>query len=211
MKLLRYHLHYSQWHPWACLDLLAQFPNSAWGFLIPICPKEHLMYFYHHYQWPEVKIWTFIDFKFCFEIMVIKSCDDALSQAEHWECSKLCPLRTVFISYVWHVPLIMKVRVHIDIVCYNNYYYLHSWKSNAIFLFFVILGSLIKQCILFEINFSRSSPSPPPYTKLKLRKNSGYTHPTLFVGWGEGLDLCELGMPRNASVPRLLSMIIIGR
>ena len=55
MKLLRYHLHYSQWHPWVCLDLLAQFPNSAWGFLIPICPKEHLMYFYHHYQWPEVK------------------------------------------------------------------------------------------------------------------------------------------------------------
>ena len=33
---------------------------------------------------------------------------------------------------------------------------------------------------------------PPPYTKLKLGKNSGYTRPTLFVGWGEGLDLCEL-------------------
>ena len=34
--------------------------------------------------------------------------------------------------------------------------------------FSVILGSLIKQCILFE-------------TKLKLGKNSGYTRPTLFV------------------------------
>ena len=41
----------------------------------------------------------------------------------------------------------------------------------------------------FEIFLQFSLPSP--YTKLKLRKNSGYTSPTLFVGWGEGLDLCE--------------------
>ena len=141
MKLLRYHLHYSQWHPWVCLDLLTQFPNSAWGFLSPICPKEHLMYFYHHYQWPEVKN---MNIKFYwFQILfwnhgqVIKSCDDALSQAEHWEGPKLCPLWTVFISCVRHVPPIMKVQVHIDIVCYNNYYYLQSWESNAIFLFFL--------------------------------------------------------------------------
>ena len=33
---------------------------------------------------------------------------------------------------------------------------------------------------------------PPPYTKLKLGKNSGYTRPKLFVGRGEGLDLGEL-------------------
>ena len=33
---------------------------------------------------------------------------------------------------------------------------------------------------------------PPLYTELKLGKNSGYTHPTSFVGWGEGLDLCGL-------------------
>ena len=31
---------------------------------------------------------------------------------------------------------------------------------------------------------------PPPYTKLKLWKTYGYTRPTLFVGWREGL--CEL-------------------
>ena len=35
-------------------------------------------------------------------------------------------------------------------------------------------------------------PPPPPYTKLKHGKNSRYTRPTLFEGWGEGLDLFEL-------------------
>ena len=33
---------------------------------------------------------------------------------------------------------------------------------------------------------------PPTLYKVETRKNSGYTRPTLFVGWGEGLDLCEL-------------------
>ena len=37
-----------------------------------------------------------------------------------------------------------------------------------------------------------SSPSPP-YSKLKLEKNSGYTYPTLFVGWGEGLGAVWIG------------------
>ena len=32
---------------------------------------------------------------------------------------------------------------------------------------------------------------PPPYTKLKVGKKSGCTRPKLFVGWGEGLDLCK--------------------
>ena len=41
-------------------------------------------------------------------------------------------------------------------------------------------------------NFLEVLP-PPPYTKLKLGKNSGYTRQTLFVGWGEVLGLCELG------------------
>ena len=41
------------------------------------------------------------------------------------------------------------------------------------------LRSLLKQCI-FEIFLH--FPLPPPYTKLKLGKNSGYTRPTLFVG-----------------------------
>ena len=76
-----------------------------------------------------------------------------------------------------------------------------------IHIFLSFLSSLLKQCILFEIFLQFSLP--PPYTKLKLGKNSGYMHPTMFVGWGEGLDLCEL---ENASetqrIPRLLSMII---
>ena len=32
---------------------------------------------------------------------------------------------------------------------------------------------------------------PPPYTKFKLVKKFGYTCPTLFVGWGEGLGMYE--------------------
>ena len=59
-----------------------------------------------------------------------------------------------------------------------------------IHIFLSFLGSLIKQCKLFEIFLQFSLP--PPYTMLKLGQNSGYTRPTLFVGWGEGLDLCEL-------------------
>ena len=42
------------------------------------------------------------------------------------------------------------------------------------------LGSLLKQCIIFEIFLQFSLP--PPYTKWNLGKSSGYTHPTLFVG-----------------------------
>ena len=45
--------------------------------------------------------------------------------------------------------------------------------------------------------------------ELKLWKNSGYTRPTLFVGWGEGLDLCELeNAPEIQKCSRLLSMIV---
>ena len=49
--------------------------------------------------------------------------------------------------------------------------------------FSVILGSLIKQCILLE-NFLQFSPH--------LMQNSGYTRPTLFMGLGWGVGLCEL-------------------
>ena len=66
-------------------------------------------------------------------------------------------------------------------------------------IFLSFLGSLLKQCVIFKIFLHFSLP--PPYTKLKLGKNSGSTRPRLFVGWGEGLDLC---------VPRLLSMSSIG-
>ena len=49
----------------------------------------------------------------------------------------------------------------------------------SVFFFSVILGSLIKQCILFEIFLQFSLP--PPHTMLKVEENSGYTRPTLFV------------------------------
>jgi len=48
-------------------------------------------------------------------------------------------------------------------------------------------------------NFFCSSPSAPllhPIQSWKPKKNSGYTRPTLFVGWGEGLGLCELEMQK---------------
>ena len=79
-------------------------------------------------------------------------------------------------------------------------------QYSNIHIFVPFLGSLLKQCILFEIFLQFSLP--PPYTKLKLRKNSGLTRPILFVVWGEGLDLRELeNAPEPQSVPRLLSMI----
>ena len=59
-----------------------------------------------------------------------------------------------------------------------------------IHIFLSFLASLLKQYILFEIFLQFSLP--PPYRKLKRGKNLGYTRPTLFVGWGEGLDLNEL-------------------
>ena len=144
--------------------------------------------------------------------MVIKSCGDALSQAEHWECSKLCPLWTVFISYVWHVPLIMKVRVHIDIVCYNNYYYLHSWKSNAVFLFFSSFwvpssnsASFLKLIFLAVL---------PPSTLYKVETQKKFwIHPANIV-WGlrGGVGPVWIGNAQKCkSVPRLFSMIVVGR
>ena len=77
-----------------------------------------------------------------------------------------------------------------------------------IHIFLSFLGSLLKQCILFEIFLQFSLP--PPYTKLKLGKNSGYTRPTLFVGWGEGGWTCVhwKSPQKRKNVPRLLSMIV---
>ena len=151
--------------------------------------------------------------------MVIKSCDDALSQAEHWECSKLCPLWTVFISCVRHVPPIMKVWVDIDIVCYNNIItYNHGQKSlgeqcNILFhslIHSVILGSLIKQCILFEINFSCSSP--PTLYKVETWKKFWIHASNIVCGVRGGVGPVRIGNAQKCkSVPRFLSMIVVGR
>ena len=65
----------------------------------------------------------------------------------------------------------------------------------------------MKQCIVFEI--SGSFPSPTLYKVETHEKNSGYRSPTLFVGWGEGLGLCELeNAPEMKSAPRFLTMIV---
>ena len=70
-----------------------------------------------------------------------------------------------------------------------------------IHIFLSFLGSILKQYIIFKI-FLPFSP-PPPYTKLKLGKNCRYTRPTLFVEWGEGLDLSELeNAPETQKCPK---------
>ena len=58
--------------------------------------------------------------------------------------------------------------------------------------FSVILGSLIKQCILFEIFLQFPPPPTPPLPPPHLMQNSGYTRPTLFMGLGGEVGLCEL-------------------
>ena len=56
----------------------------------------------------------------------------------------------------WKYESILTLSVIIIIIIY-----IHG-RAMQYSSFFVILGSLIKQCILFEINFSCSSPSPHP-------------------------------------------------
>ena len=52
--------------------------------------------------------------------------------------------------------------------------------GHNIHIFLSFLGSILKQYIIFKIFLQFFLP--PPYTKLKLGKSSGYTRPTLFVG-----------------------------
>ena len=81
-------------------------------------------------------------------------------------------------------------------------------QYSNIHIFLSFLGSLSKTVHHFRNVFAVLPP--PPYTKLKLAKNSGYTRPTLFVGWGQGLWICmNWKTPsKRKSVPRLLSMIV---
>ena len=84
--------------------------------------------------------------------------------------------------------------------------------SNAVFIFFCHFWVLSWNSASCSKIFCTSTPLPhTPCTMLKLRKNSGYTSPTLFVGWGEGLGLCELqnlALQKWKSVPRLLSVSV---
>ena len=65
------------------------------------------------------------------------------------------------------------------------------WDSTAIFIFFCYFSVPSLNSSAFS-RFPCSSPSPHPIPSWDSEKNSGYTRPTLFVGWGEELDLCEL-------------------
>ena len=76
--------------------------------------------------------------------------------------------------------------------CYNFYNpgQKSLWQYCNIHIFMLFLGSLLKQCILFETVLQFSLPHT--IKGWNSEKNSGYTRPTLFAGWGEGLGLCEL-------------------
>ena len=76
--------------------------------------------------------------------------------------------------------------------------------------FFVILGSLIKQCILFEINFSCSSP--PTLYKVEIQKKFWIHASNIVCGVRGGVGPVWIGNAQKCkSVPRLLSMIEVGR
>ena len=76
-----------------------------------------------------------------------------------------------------------------------------------IHIFLLFFGSLLKQCSVFEIFLQFSLPHP--IQSWNSEKHSGYTRPALFVGWGEGLDLCELeNAPEMQKCPKTLSMIV---
>ena len=71
-----------------------------------------------------------------------------------------------------------------------------SCDSNAVFIFFCHFWVPSQKSASFSKLSWTFSPPHPPYTKLKLGTNSGYTRQSLFVGWRDGLGLGELG---NAS------------
>ena len=78
----------------------------------------------------------------------------------------------------------------------------HPWDSTAIFIFFCYFSVPSLNSSAFS-KFSCSSPSPHPIQSWDSGKNSGYTRPTLFVGWGEELGLCELeNAPEMQNCPK---------
>ena len=76
------------------------------------------------------------------------------------------------------------------------------WDSTAIFIFFCYFSVPSLNSSAFS-RFPCSSPSPHPIPSWDSEKNSGYTRPTLFEGWGEELDLCELeNAPETQKSPK---------
>ena len=71
-----------------------------------------------------------------------------------------------------------------------------------IHIFLSFLSSIPLKTVHHFRHFLAVLPRPTLY-KVETRKNSGYTRPTLFVGWGEGLDLCELeNAPETQTCPK---------
>ena len=76
------------------------------------------------------------------------------------------------------------------------------WDSAAIFIFFCHSGLPHKTVHPFR-NFPAFLPSPHLIQSWNSEKNSGCTHPTLFVGWGEVLGRCELeNAPETQKCPK---------
>ena len=74
----------------------------------------------------------------------------------------------------------------------------------------IFLGSLLKQCIFFEIFLQFSLP--PPYTKLKLGKILETRVQQCLWGEGRGWTCVNWKTPqKRKSVPRLLSMIVASK
>ena len=72
----------------------------------------------------------------------------------------------------------------------------------------IFLGSLLKQCIFFEIFLQFSLP--PPYTKLKLGKLLETRVQQCLWGEGRGWTCVNWKTPQKLKrVPRLLSMIVV--
>ena len=112
--------------------------------------------------------------------------------------------------------------MHFNVQKESSLAYNHGQKSLGLmqYSYFSVISEFSHETAHPVRKFPAFLPPPPPptlppsltsYTMLKLGKNYGYTSPTLFVGWGEGLGLCELQnltLQKCKSVPRLLSMSV---
>ena len=104
----------------------------------------------------------------------------------------------------WKYESILTLSVIIIIIIYS-----HGTAMQYSF-FSVILGSLIKQCILFEINFSCSSP--PTLYKVETWKKFWIHASNIVCGVRGGVGPVRIGNAQKCkSVPRFLSMIVVGR
>ena len=99
----------------------------------------------------------------------------------------------------WKYESILTLSVIIIIIIYSH------GRAMQYSFFFVILGSLKKQCILFEINLSCSSPSPHPIQSWNSEKILDTRVQHCLWGEGRGWSCENWKTPQQRkSVPRLL-------